>query len=245
MAVWRKIWQDSIATGKEMLLKNDQKGKIFEKLKQEYPGDAMIIFEEAIAFDCMKCYKQAIELYQKAINDLPVEHWKENARELCKKAERKSEKIQIPKLTIYDANNVKTEEAAINFKLDAYYYLHSYYYLPHNVRYLAISSMSRIDTESNMAIAIFRTCIEVSLKKAFEKEYNFSKEDKLSYIIRKLNAENKIEDMSSCFFKVNNMAIEAIHDAKTFTPKEIAQAIVYFDISMEFLNKLFAKIYKS
>ena len=59
MAVWRKIWQDSIATGKKMLQKNDQKGKVFEELKQQYPDDAMVIFEEAIAFDCMKCYKQA------------------------------------------------------------------------------------------------------------------------------------------------------------------------------------------
>ena len=245
MAVWRKIWQDSIATGKEMLLKNDQKGKIFEKLKQEYPGDAMVIFEEAIAFDCMKCYKQAIELYQKAFEELPVEHWKENARYLLNKAEKKVINIQIPKRTIADAEDATTEEAAISFKLDAYYYLHSYYYLPHNVRYLAISSMSRIDTESNMAIAIFRTCIEVSLKKAFEKEYNFTKEDKLSYIIKKLDTDNKIEDMSSYFFKVNDMAIEAIHDAKIFTPKEIAKAIVYFDSSMVYLNKLFAKIYKA
>ena len=48
MAVWRKIWQDSIKVGKETLLKNDQKGKLFEGLKQKYPNDAMVIFEEAI-----------------------------------------------------------------------------------------------------------------------------------------------------------------------------------------------------
>ena len=33
MAVWREIWQESIATGKETLIKNDQKGKLFEELQ--------------------------------------------------------------------------------------------------------------------------------------------------------------------------------------------------------------------
>lgn len=71
MAEWRKIWQDSIEVGKEALLKNDQKGKLFDELKQKYPDDAMVIFEEAIAFDCMKIYPKAISLYQEAYEKLP------------------------------------------------------------------------------------------------------------------------------------------------------------------------------
>ena len=65
MAVWREIWQESIATGKETLIKNDQKGKLFEELKQKYPKDAMIIFEEAIAYDCQKNYKKLLNYMKK------------------------------------------------------------------------------------------------------------------------------------------------------------------------------------
>lgn len=243
MAVWRKIWQDSIKVGKETLLKNDQKGKLFNELKQKYPEDAMVIFEEAIAFDCMKNYKKAIELYSNACENLPVEHWKNNAKFLKNRAEIKITNQTIPKATAEEIHNI-SEEEIIKYKMPAYFYLHSYYYLPHNIRYLAISSMSRIDTESAMAIAIFRTCLEVSLKMIFEDEYHFDREDKLSYIIKKLSDDNKIDDMKKIFLKINDKGNEAIHDAKEFTPEEIARVIVRFDLTMEYLNNKFKIIKK-
>ena len=243
MAVWRKIWQDSIKVGKETLLKNDQKGKLFEELKQKYPNDAMVIFEEAITFDCMKNYKRAIELYKKAYDELPVEHWQNNAKFLQNRAEIKSTNQNIPKKTVEEIHNI-SEEDIINYKLPAYFYLHTYYYLPHNIRYLAISSMSRIDTESAMAIAIFRTCLEVSLKIIFEDEYHFDREDKLSYIIKRLSDDNKIDDMKKLFLKINDKGNDAIHDAKEFTPDEIAKVIVRFDLVMEYLNNKFKELAK-
>lgn len=240
MAVWRKIWQECITKGKETLLRNDQKGKLFEELKQKYPKDAMVIFEEAIAFDCMKNYKKAIELYQTAYNELPVEHWKNNANYLLQKAIIKNTNQRIPKLTLDDVQKLKTDELNENdFKMFGYYYLHSYYYLPDNIRILAISSMSRIDTESAMAIAIFRTCLELSLKMLFEKEYNFDREDKLAYIIKTLANDNKIGDMKGIFLRLNDKGNEAIHDAKEFSSEEIAKVIVRFDIAMEYLNGKF------
>lgn len=243
MAVWRKIWQDSIKVGKDTLLKNDQKGKLFDELKQKYPDDAMVIFEEAIAFDCMKNYKKAIELYHEACERLPVEHWKNNAKFLLQNAEIKSTKQNIQKPIVEDIYNISDEEV-ISYKLSAYFYLHSYSYLPHNIRYLAISSMSRIDTESAMAIAIFRTCLEVSLKIVFEDEYHFDREDKLSFIIKKLSDDSKIDDMKTLFLKINDKGNEAIHDAKEFTPDEIAKVIIRFDSAMEYLNKKFKELEK-
>jgi hypothetical protein len=244
VAVWRKIWQDSIKVGKETLLKNDQKGKLFDKLKQTYPDDAMVIFEEAIAFDCMKIYPKAIQLYQDACDNLPVEHWKNNAKFLLKRAEIKNTKQIIPKATLEEIHNI-SEEEIINYKLPAYFYLHSYYHLPHNIRYLAISSMSRIDTESAMAIAIFRTCLEVSLKMIFEDEYHFDREDKLSYIIKRLSDDNKIDDMKKLFLKINDKGNDAIHDAREFTTDEIAKVIIRFDLAMEYLDKKFKESKKA
>lgn len=243
MAVWRKIWQDSIEVGKEALLKNDQKGKLFEELKQKYPDDAMVIFEEAIAFDCMKIYPKAITLYQEACKNLPVAHWKDNANFLLKRAEIKSTNQKIPKTTLEEIHNI-TEDEIINYKMPAYFYLHSYYYLPHNIRYLAISSMSRIDTESAMAIAIFRTCLEVSLRMLFENKYHFDRDDKLSYIIKKLSEENEIDDMKNLFFEINEKGNDAIHDAKDFSPDQIAKIIVRFDIAMDYLNNKFKELEK-
>ena len=107
MAVWREIWQESITIGKETLLRNDQKGKLFEELRNKYPNDAMVIFEEAVAFDCMKNYKRAIELYQTALNELPVAHWKENANYLLSKTKIKSNGQKIPKLTLADVEKIK------------------------------------------------------------------------------------------------------------------------------------------
>ena len=240
MAVWREIWQDCIAVGKEALLKNDQKGKLFEELKQKYPGDAMVFFEEAIALDCLKNYKKAIELYQTAYNELPVKHWKENANYLLQKAIIKNTNQTIPKLTIEDVRKLKTNELNENdFKMFGYFYLHSYCHLPDNVRQLAISSMSRIDTESAMAIAIFRTCIEISLKKVFKDEYNFSDDDSLGYVIETLEKDNRINEILSPIKKIRKAGNDAIHQAKVFAPNEIAKIIVYFDIVMEHFDKKF------
>ena len=246
MAVWREIWQESIAVGKETLIKNDQKGKLFEALKQKYPKDAMVIFEEAIAFDCQKNYKKAIELYEIACSKLPVQHWKDNADYLLKKAEIKKANITLPKLTLDDVNKIDSGELTENdFKLFGYYYLHSYYYLPDNIRNLAISSISRIDTESAMAIAIFRTCIEVSLKEIFESEYHFDDDVPLCTVIDTLSNDGKIDDMAATFRKIKDKGNEAVHQAKIFQPKEIARVIVRFDLAMDYLNNMFKETYKS
>lgn len=246
MAVWRQIWQECISVGKETLLRNDQKGKLFEVLKQKYPDDAMVIFEEAIAFDCMKNYKKAIELYQAAYNQLPVEHWKNNANYLLQKAIIKNTNQKIPKLTQGDVSKLKTSELSENdFKMFGYFYLHSYYHLPDNVRQLAISSMSRIDTESAMAIAIFRTCIEVTLKQVFASEYNFTDDDNLAYVLETLEKDNQIDEILSTVKKLKEAGNKAIHQAKIFEPKEIAKNIVYFDTAMEYLDLKLKELAKS
>lgn len=246
MAVWREIWQESITIGKETLLRNDQKGKLFEELRNKYPNDAMVIFEEAVAFDCMKNYKRAIELYQTALNELPVAHWKENANYLLSKAKNKSTGQKIPKLTLADVEKLKSTELHENdFKMFGYFYLHSYYYLSDNVRQLAISSMSRIDTESAMAIAIFRTCVEVTLKEIFKSKYNFTDDDNLAYVLKKLEQDNQIEEILSVVKKLKDYGNKAIHQAKKFESQEIAKIIVYFDSTMEYLNLKLKELAKS
>ena len=246
MAVWREIWQESITIGKETLLRNDQKGKLFEELRNKYPNDAMVIFEEAVAFDCMKNYKSAIELYQTALNELPVAHWKENANYLLNKAKIKSNGQKIPKLTLADVEKLKSTELHENdFKMFGYFYLHSHYYLSDNVRQLAISSMSMIDTESALSIAIFRTCVEVTLKETFKLEYTFTDDDNLAYVLKKLEQDNQIEEILSVVKKLKEYGNKAIHQAKNFEPKEIAEIIVFFDIVMEYLNLKLKELAKS
>lgn len=246
MSIWRKIWQECITIGKETLLRNDQKGKLFEELREKYPNDAMVIFEEAITFDCMKNYKRAIELYQTAFNELPVNHWKDNANYLLQKARIKSTNQIIPKLTLDDVEKLKTAELSENdFKMFGYFYLHGYYHLPDNVRQLAISSMSMIDTESAMSIAIFRTCVEVTLKETFKLEYTFTDDDNLAYVLKKLEQDNQIEEILSVVKKLRDYGNDAIHQAKNFEPKEIAKIIVFFDTTMEYLNLKLKELAKS
>lgn len=59
-----------------------------------------------------------------------------------------------------------------NVQWDLYFNIHSYSNLDDYVRYLAISSVSRIGSEPAMAIVIFRTCLEIGLWTYFEKEVN-------------------------------------------------------------------------
>ncbi|MCR5062151.1 MAG: hypothetical protein K6A89_02605 [Treponema sp.] len=246
MAVWREIWQESIASGRQTLLQNDQKGKIFEELKQKYPDDAMVVFEEAITFDCMKNYKRAIELYKEAYNRLPVDHWKENANYLLQKAIIKNSNIKIPKLTRDDVVKIDSGELIENdFKLFGYFYMHSYCYIPDNIRNLAISSISRIDTEASMAIAIFRTCVEVSLKDLFATDYNFTDDDNLQTVIETLDHDGRIDDMAKTFYKLKEKGNQAVHQAKTFLPKEVSRVIVNFDKAMEYFNYKFKELYKA
>lgn len=239
MSIWREIWKEAINTGKDTLLKNDQKGKMFIELKEKYPEDAMIILEEAMTFDCMKNYKKAIELYEQAYMQLPVQHWKDTANYYLQKAKIKATGQIIPKLNNDDIIKLKSGELTeVDFKLFGYFNLHSYYHMPHNIRYLAISSLSRIDSEPAIALIIFRTCMEISLKSIF-KEYNFSENDNLAEIISILKKDNKIYNMASYFRIIKDIGNEAAHQSKNFTSEEIAQAIVYFDIVMEYLNLQF------
>ena len=114
-----------------------------------------------------------------------------------------------------------------------------------NVRQLAISSMSRIDTESAMAIAIFRTCVEVTLKEIFKSKYNFTDDDNLAYVLKTLEQDNQIEEILSIVKELKDYGNKAIHQAKKFESQEIAKIIVYFDRTMEYLNLKLKELAKS
>ena len=92
-----------------------------------------------------------------------------------------------------------------------------------------------------MAIAMFRTCIEVSLKDLFLEEYHFTYDDSFAYVFDTLNADGKLDNMTEVIEIVKKKGNKAIHQAEVFTPKDISKTIVYFDSIMEYLNSKFEK----
>lgn len=141
----------------------------FKQLIEEYPNDRMILFEKAITCECLKLYTEALNLYSICLDEntgLIVKHWRDVAfffkqRVLMKKeGYPQSNEIEDN----LKAGNIDSEYAC---KWNAFYYIHSFVNFPNHIRYLAISSLARCDSESEMAAIIFRTCMEEAFKNLF------------------------------------------------------------------------------
>lgn len=182
MSEWRDIWKRSIETCQTAILAKDIDGKVFNKLRntkekdkyfQEvypYKDDKMVDFEEGIAYECLKQYCKAIKLYEKVSsenNGLPVKHWRERATFFLERAKQKKQGRVVSEVLIENLNLTDFFDVQWN----SFYFLHSFVNLPNHIRYLAISSISRIDSEPQMAIVIFRTCMEEVLRQLYPAEY--------------------------------------------------------------------------
>ncbi|GEM_PF-2251525 len=172
MSEWRNIWKESIEICQNTVLNKNKDGDYFKKLRNKiekdeytqedtmpYKDDRMVDFEEGIACECLNQYDKAIKLYEKVsdeVNGLPVKHWRKRASFFLERVQQKksgrvfSDNI-IDNLNLTDLFNVQW---------NTFYYIHTFVNLPNHIRYLAISSISRIDSEPQMAIVIFRTCME-------------------------------------------------------------------------------------
>lgn len=171
MSEWRDIWKISIETCQNTIKDKIKDGDLFKKLRNKkevddffqenepYKNDRMVDFEEGIAYECLGQYDKAIDIYSKVSdenNGLPVKHWRKRAKFFLDRVTQKKQGRVFSDNLVENINLTDLFDVQWN----TYYYLHSFVYLPNHIRYLAISSISRIDSEPQMAIVIFRICME-------------------------------------------------------------------------------------
>ena len=186
MSEWRDIWKISIETSQNTIKSKDKDGSLYKKLRntkeldenhqeiEPFKDDRMVDFEEGIACECLGQYDKAINIYTKVAdenNGLPVKHWRKRASFFLERA------IQKKQGRVFSDNLIENLNLTdlFNVQWNTYYYLHSFVYLPNHLRYLAISSISRIDSEPQMAIVIFRTCMEEVLRLFYPALYEQNK----------------------------------------------------------------------
>ena len=159
---WRDAWKKLIDTSRISII--NKSIAPFDEL-HTLQNDKMLLFEKAIALECIGKKEEARRLYKEASDEktgLPVEHWRKRAQYFLERLDRGG----------FLTDDLNTNQAVYNVQWDLYFNIHSYAYLDDYIRYLAISSVSRIGTEPAMAIVIFRTCLEIGLWTYFEKEVN-------------------------------------------------------------------------
>ena len=157
---WRDAWNKLISVSRKSILTNDITH--FDELKT-LQEDKMLLFEKAIALECMNKKDAARELYAKASdeqNGLPVQHWRKRAKYFLERLNRGG----------FMTTDINTMQPLYNIQWDVYFNIHYYSNLDDYTRYLAISSVSRIGSEPAMAIVIFRTCLEIGLWTYFRKQ---------------------------------------------------------------------------
>lgn len=164
---WRDAWNKLIAASKNSVL-----GGTIEPFDEltTLQDDKMLLFEKAIALECMSKKNEAKEFYKQAADEktgLPVRHWRKRAKYFLNRLDRGG----------FMTSDLNLTQDIFNIQWDVYFNIHYYANLDDYIRYLAISSVSRIGSEPAMAIVIFRTCLEIGLWTYFEKEANLINED--------------------------------------------------------------------
>ena len=174
---WREIWKELIATSKKAVLAPNKSGLVyFDALP--FQDDKMLLFEKAISYELLGMKNEAIEFYTKAADikeGLPVEHWRKRANYFL---------TRIKTQGICQTHEINLSSDLYTIQWNVFFNAHSFVFLDDYIRYLAISSISRIYTEPAMAVIIFRTCLEVGLWIHYEEvvkkldELNFYKKQK-------------------------------------------------------------------
>ena len=261
MSEWRDIWKTSIETCQNTILNKDKEGNLFKKLRntkeideyfqetEPYKNDKMVDFEEGIACECLNQFDKAISIYTRVSNEqtgLPVKHWRKRANFFLERATQKKQG------RIFSENLVENLNLTDLFDVqwNTYYYLHSFVYLPNHIRYLAISSISRIDSEPQMAIVIFRTCMEEILRILHPQTYNkIQKENKdLSIFIKTLyenqnlflsiNNSKQLQTEYELSKEIRQRGNDAAHgNAVNYNNSYLIKTLTYFLQIMDFSNK--------
>lgn len=140
---WHRIWLEAIGVN-SLLIRNGNEGeRRFAELIQKHGEDGMIFYEWALAYETIGEKSLALEKFKIAKEKLPLEHWKE-------KAQYGIEKI-----------NGKFTKAYPRF-LKPMHELHSYLYSPieQEIKYLLISSLPNVETETASTLIYFRMSLE-------------------------------------------------------------------------------------
>ena len=253
---WRDAWKKLIDASREMILngKKDDTSP-FDKLTS-LQDDKMLLFEKAIAFECLGNSEKAKELYKQASDEktgLPVAHWRKRAKYFYDRLE-KNGNFCIDNLEI---NSLDINQKVESIQWDLYYNIHFYCYIDDYIRYLAISSVSRVYSEPAMAIVIFRTCLEISLWTYFEKDaeeinkdyqkqykkdddYEVSINDLLKGLKKRNLFPKKEEDE---FYRLKKYGDKAAHPGKIkdeppfkYDDKQLINVLECFNKAMFYIN---------
>ncbi len=249
---WRDIWQEIIKVSRDSLLHPNMSYPLFDDIEQKYPNDKMILFEKAITAECLGDMPTAKDFYLNASNEttgLPVKHWRERAEYFYN---RINNDIQC-----HAFGELDTKQDLRSVQLDTYYNIHSFCHLDNYIRYLAISSVSRIASEPAMAIVIFRTCLEIGLWTYFkelaerinndykaqhkEKKYDIGLDD----LLTEINNQIKLKaDELFVYDKIRIHGNKAAHPGlldETKRPyhyknSELIEILDYFNKTMKYLD---------
>ena len=261
---WRDAWKKLIdASGETIRNGKPENTEPFDNLK-DLQDDKMLFFEKAIAYECLGNKEKAIEFYALASDDkngLPVEHWRKRAKYFLTRL-KKEGCTCVDELTL---NSLNIEQEVESVQWDLYYNIHFYAYLDDYIRYLAISSVSRVYSEPAMAIVIFRTCLEIALWTYFEKEaeainnYYITKNEKksdyevsLQYLlcgfeIKKVLPKHEIDE----FFILKKFGDDAAHPGKIndeppfkYSDAQLIPIFESFNKTMCYLNEHAKKKYE-
>ncbi len=244
--VWRDIWQEIIeASGKDLQNENNDLREL-QKIEEKYPNDKMILFEKAIAYEVLGNRDNAIKFYKEAADDksgLPVKHWRKRAKYFYEYLENN---------VCHPFGDLNINQSFENNQLDTYFNIHSYCYLNTYIRYLAISSVSRLHSEPAMAIVIFRTCLETGLWTYFEKDVesineNYKETQKDGYdinldnLLKQMNNKGlfTIKDEYDVYKYIKKEGNKAAHPGKI---KEIGKPFKYSDSELNTILLNFNKM---
>lgn len=255
---WRDAWKKLIDASRIMVLNNDKNNSTsFDEL-DKLQDDKMLLFEKAIAYECLGNSVKAKELYTKAADEkegLPVAHWRKRAKYFLDRLERNGN-TSVDNLSI---NSLNTNQSVENVQWDLYYNIHFYSNIDDYIRYLAISSVSRVYSEPAMAIVIFRTCLEIGLWTYFEKEaveintlyQTANKKDSdyeisLSYLLKQLNKRQLFSSRKEYdeYYALKEYGDKAAHPGKIkdeppfkYSDDELIKILECFNKTMFYLNE--------
>lgn len=255
---WRDAWKKLIDASREMIQNGDKNNtEPFDNLRK-LQDDKMLLFEKAIAYECLGNNQKAKELYIKASDEkegLPVEHWRKRAKYFLDRLE-KNGNVCIDNLSI---NSLNTNQSVENVQWDLYYNIHFYSNIDDYIRYLAISSVSRVHSEPAMAIVIFRTCLEIALWTYFEKDaeeintlYRTANnkdpgyEISLSYLLKQLNNRKIFTSRKeyNTYYDLKEYGDKAAHPGKIkeeppfkYSDDELIQILECFNKTLFYLNE--------
>ena len=204
MTEWRYVWKECVDASQKSILTSDlTTEKYFSELYKKYGDDKMITFEKGITFECLGNLQNAQNLYIESSNEtsgLPVSHWRKRAKYYSER----------------NTPNVVNYDELFRTQWDTFFNLHTYSFLHPHIRYLAISSVSRVNNEPEMAVVIFRTCLEICLELYWS--VSIDREDKfLGQKIKTLfsgKVDNKLEKDLNLILEEGNLAAHPFKKVK-------------------------------